>query len=62
MEKYGKNKQTKIEEDFPIGYESKVEMPVDTLKEYLTIKKPGKYFLIRTLSRNTKNQVINKRI
>mmetsp|Transcript_11291 Transcript_11291/g.9979 ORF Transcript_11291/g.9979 Transcript_11291/m.9979 type:complete len:121 (-) Transcript_11291:23-385(-) len=30
--KYGKN-QTKLEEDFPIGYESKIEMTTDTLNE-----------------------------
>ena len=41
LEKYGK-KQSKIDEDFPmVGYESKIEMGVDSLNEYLTIKKSG---------------------
>ena len=42
LKKYGKEK-VKPEEEFPFGYETKIEMPTDTLGEYLTTGNTGMF-------------------
>ena len=42
LEKYGK-KQTRPEEDFPIGYESKIKLETGSLQGYLNGENAGEY-------------------